>query len=196
MDLKKVRAVMQKFAQNVVVEAKKNAPQDKTSGKLRDSIKASDPYVTADFSMVSFFMEDYGKYQDLGVKGVKSGKSVGKKYYGSQAREYKYTSKGGRTGLKGMPPPSSFDRFSIRKGLAPRDIKGRFTGRAVSTVGFRKSITFLIARSIFTKGIKPTLFFTKPFIKYFKNLPSDVARAYGEDFETLIQLEFNKDGNI
>jgi len=188
MDLKRVTAVMQKFAQNVVTEAKKNAPQKKTTGRLRNSIYASKPIVTADFSMVSFFMEDYGKYQDLGVKGKNSGESVGKKYYGSQAREYKYTDK--------MPDPAKLDKWVVRKGLAPRDIKGRFTGRAVNTVGFRKSITYLIAKSIYTKGIKPTLFFTKPFIKYFQNLPREVAEAYGKDFETFVELEFNKDGNI
>ena len=188
MDLKKVTAVIQKFAQNVVTEAKKNAPQNKTSGKLRDSIYASKPIVKEDFSLVTFFMEDYGKYQDLGIKGTKSGKSVGKKYYGSQQREYKYTDK--------MPDPAKLDKWVVRKGLAPRDPKGRFTGRAVNTVGFRKSITFLIARSIKTKGIKPTLFFTKPFVKYFKNLPQQVAEAYGKDFETMVKTQLFKNGNI
>lgn len=183
-----VKAVMQKFARNVVTEAKKNAPQNKTTGRLRDSIYASEPKVTQDFSMVTFFMEDYGKFQDVGVKGTKSGESVGKKYYGSQAREYKYTDH--------MPDPAKLDKWVVRKGLAPRDPKGRFTGRAVNTVGFRKSITFLIAQSIKAKGIKPTLFFTKPFMKYFKNLPIEVAQAYGKDFETFVKFELLKDGNI
>jgi len=82
-----------------------------------------------------------------------------------------------------MPPPNKLDRFVVRKGLAPRDERGRFTGRSLKTVGFQKSITFLIARSIFGKGIKPTLFFTKPFLKYYKDLPQQLAEAFGNDFE-------------
>ena len=94
-----------------------------------------------------------------------------------------------------MPPPSSFDQWVIRKGgfnKTIRDVKGRFVKRSVKSVGFRKSLTFLIARSIFSRGIKPTLFFTKPFTKYFNELPEQIAVAYGKDFDTELQLIFDK----
>ena len=83
-----------------------------------------------------------------------------------------------------MPPPKAFDKWVIRKGLAPRK-KGKFTGRSISSVGFRKSITFLIARSIYSKGIKPSLFFTKPFEKFYKRLPNELVEKYGLDMEKL-----------
>tara|TARA_A100001515_G_scaffold42271_1_gene33337 strand:- start:3 stop:554 length:552 start_codon:yes stop_codon:yes gene_type:complete len=182
MDLRKVNLVLRNFGHSVVQEAKSNAPKDRVSGKLKDSISFTQ-FANENQAMITFFMEEYGKYQDLGVKGTKSGQSLGKKYYGTQGREYKYTTK--------MPPPNKLDRFVVRKGLAPRDERGRFTGRSLKTVGFQKSITFLIARSIFGKGIKPTLFFSEPFRKYFRDFPRQIAEAYGDDFETFVSRNFN-----
>ena len=183
MDLKKVNIALRNFAHTVVKEAKNNARAKSVSGAMANSI-SSNVVVGQDVSIISFFMEQYGQYQDLGVKGRKSGKSVGKQYYGSGATEFKYTDK--------APPPSSLDKWVVRKGLAPRDPKGRFKGRAVSSVGFRKSITFLISRKIYNQGIAPSLFFTTPFVKYFADLPTIVAEAYGDDFETFVELNINK----
>jgi hypothetical protein len=42
---------------------------------------------------------------------------------------------------------------------------------------------FLIARSVFNKGIKPSLFFTKPFEAAFKNLPEETIQAFALDVE-------------
>ena len=80
-------------------------------------------------------MLDYGEYQDKGVSGVKV------KY----DTPFKYTNK--------MPPPSAFDKWGVIKGLAPRTKTGQFEKR--------KSLDFALAKSIFNKGIRPSLFFTK-----------------------------------
>jgi hypothetical protein len=64
-----------------------------------------------------------------------------------------------------------------KKGIAPRDIKGKFKSR--------KGLNFALARSIFEKGIKPTMFFTKPFEKYYKKLPEELIEKYGLDMEQL-----------
>ena len=185
MILRNVTELIQEFANKVVFESKFNAQKQAISGRLLNSIssKITPPNITTKDRkiLITFFMEGYGKYQDAGVKGVKKGESQGKRLYG---REFKYTDK--------MPPPSKLDQFVVRKGLAPRDARGRFTGRSLKTVGFRKSITFLLARSIFLKGIKPTLFFTKPFEKYFAELPEQLAVAYGNEFETRIKILYEK----
>ena len=107
-------------------------------------------------------MEYYGTFQDKGVSGVK------KKYN----TPYSYRDK--------MPPPSKLDKWSVRKGIAPRDEKGRFVKR--------KSLNFLIARSIFFNGIKPSLFFTKPFLKYSKDLPKELESAFALDTEAFLQF--------
>ena len=49
----------------------------------------------------------------------------------------------------------------------------------------RKSLTFLIARKVFFEGIQPSLFFTRPFDKYFKKLPEEMIEKYGLDMMNL-----------
>jgi len=173
-EFESIQDVLNDFRDNVIREAKKNLanglnrerPID-ASGKLKNSLKST-VKESKNSVQISFEMEEYGFYQDRGVKGVKSGKSLD---------NYKYTDK--------MPPPKAFDKWVIRKGIAPRNNKGQFKGRSISSVGFRKSITFLIARSIYSKGIKPSLFFTKPFEKFFKRLPDELVDKYGLEVENL-----------
>ena len=85
-----------------------------------------------------------------------------------------------------MPPPKAFDKWIVKKGIAPRNKEGKFTTR--------KGLQFAIARSIFEKGIKPSLFFTKPFEAAFKNLPNEMIEAYGleaqETFDTIMKENF------
>ena len=173
-EFESIQDVLNDFRDNVIREAKKNLanglnrkhPID-ASGKLKNSLKST-VKESKNSVQISFEMEEYGFYQDRGVKGKKSGKSLD---------GYKYTDK--------MPPPKAFDKWVIRKGIAPRNNKGQFKGRSISSVGFRKSITFLIARSIYSKGIKPSLFFTKPFEKFFKRLPDELVDKYGLEVENL-----------
>ena len=82
-----------------------------------------------------------------------------------------------------MPPPAKMDKWIVKKGIAPRDKNGKFISR--------KSLQFMIARSIFNNGIKPSLFFTKPFEKAFKNLSSELVTAYKLDIEDLIDKTIN-----
>jgi hypothetical protein len=42
-------------------------------------------------------------------------------------------------------------------------------------------LAFLIARSVYRNGIKPSLFFTKPFEAAYKNLPQELIDKYGLD---------------
>jgi len=66
-----------------------------------------------------------------------------------------------------------FDKWSIRKGIAPRDKQGRFVSR--------QSLNFLIARSIKNKGIRATLFFTKPFERGLDLYGDEIVAGYLED---------------
>jgi hypothetical protein len=129
-----------------------------STGKLSKSIKGQVKEMPNSISMY-FQMEAYGFFQDKGVSGIK------KKYN----TEFSYTTK--------MPPPSKLDKWIVRKGIAPRDKKGKLMSR--------KGLQFAIARSIFMNGIKPSLFFTKPFEKAFKKLPDALITKYGLDAEQL-----------
>jgi hypothetical protein len=146
---------LNKFRDYVISQAKANLTRGgkNVSKRLYNSIKGNVKANPNSFEM-DFSMDEYGIYQDKGVSGIKN------KYN----TDYKYTNK--------MPPAKAFDKWVVRKGLAPRE-KGKFKSR--------KSLSFAIARSVYYNGIKPSLFFTKPFEKAIKRLPEDLVEAFGID---------------
>jgi len=167
--LKNVQQELNRFAKYVIQQSRTNLTKGKknSSKTLYNSLDYDLNVSPNSFSM-SFLMEDYGVFQDKGVSGIK------KKYN----TPYSYTNK--------MPPPSKMDKWIVRKGLkGVRDKDGKFISR--------KSLQFMIARSIYNNGIKPSLFFTKPFQKAFKNLDKDIIKAYQLDVEEL--LKFTTNGN-
>jgi hypothetical protein len=155
MEKSEVQKALERFRDHVVSISKRNLTnkQKNSSKKLYNSIKGKVKANPNSFE-VEFTMEDYGVFQDAGVSGTK------KKYN----TPYSYKSK--------MPPSKAFDKWLVKKGIAPRD-NGRFTSR--------KSLAFLIARSVYRNGIKPSLFFTKPFEAAYKNLPQELIDKYGLD---------------
>jgi len=155
MEKSEVQKALERFRDHVVSISKRNLTnkQKNSSKKLYNSIKGKVKANPNSFEL-EFSMEDYGVFQDAGVSGTK------KKYN----TPYSYKSK--------MPPVKAFDKWLVRKGIAPRD-KGKFTSR--------KSLAFLIARSVYRNGIKPSLFFTKPFEAAYKNLPQELIDKYGLD---------------
>jgi len=161
MQLDNFKKALEEFRDKVIEESKKNLKSlNKGGGTLENSIKGGEVKVTDRSLEFGIKMADYGVFQDKGVSGIK------KKYN----TPYSYTTK--------MPPPSKLDKWTVKKGIAPRDDKGRFISR--------KSLQFAIARSIFYKGIKPSLFFTKPFQKYAKGLPKELETAFALDTEALL----------
>ena len=56
-----------------------------------------------------------------------------------------------------------------------RDKKGKYMKGNYKTIGF------WLQKRIFAQGIKPTLWFTKPFRKAFENLPADLSKAFAAD---------------
>jgi hypothetical protein len=158
---------LDRFIRHVVSQAKKNLTTTgkNASKKLYNSIKGEAKAFPNSIG-IYFDMEEYGFYQDKGVSGVK------KKY----DTPFSYKSK--------MPPPKAFDKWTIRRGIAPRGAGGKFQSR--------KGLNFAIARSIFEKGIKPSLFFTKPFEAAFKNLPDDLIESYGFEVEDLFNDIMNQ----
>lgn len=163
--------ILEKFRDYVIQQARSNLSrlQKNSSKKLYDSI-TGEVKVMPNSMRVFFDMEEYGFYQDKGVSGTK------RKY----DTPFRYTNK--------MPPPKAFDKWIVKKGIAPRGKGGIFAKR--------KGLQFAIARSIFEKGIKPSLFFTKPFEAAFKNLPDEMIEAYGleaqETFDTIMKETFTK----
>ena len=177
--LKNVQEELNRFAKYVISQSRANLTRGKknSSKELYNSLD-SNVKVSKNSFELTFLMEDYGVFQDKGVKGTKSN------YVENKDSPFSYKSKGGKRGLKGMPPPKSFDKWIVRKGLKGlRDKKGQFISR--------KSLQFMIAKSVFEKGVKASLFFTKPFEKAFKNIDKDLIKAYKLDVEALIKNSIN-----
>jgi hypothetical protein len=164
MQLEETRDALNKFAKYVIQESKNNLSKSNknVSKELYNSLGYNLNVSKNSFSL-SILMEDYGVFQDKGVSGTE------KKYN----TPFKYTNK--------RPPASAFSNWVVRKGLkGTRDAKGRFVSR--------KGLMFAVANSIFKKGIKPSMFFTTPFQKAFKDLPEELILSFGLDLERFIDF--------
>ena len=179
---KYLRDELNKFAKYVIQQSRSNLSKGKknVSKELYNSL-GYQVSQSAQTTSVAFEMADYGKFQDKGVRGANA-------YYAdanTSGSPYAFKSKGGKRGLKGMPPPKAFDKWIVRKGIkGSRDKSGKFIPR--------KTLQFLIAKSIFDKGIKASMFFTKPFEAAFKRLPDELVEAYSIGLEKQIQVNINK----
>jgi hypothetical protein len=167
--LTNVQESLNKFAKYVVQQSRSNLTKNKknVSKSLYDSIEY-DLNVSPNRLLLSFIMDEYGMFQDKGVSGKK------KKYN----TPYRYTNK--------MPPIKPLADWAKFKNIRLRNEKGQY-GK-----GNYKTIGFLIARSIFNKGIKPSLFFTKPFEKAFERLPDELVKSFGLDLEDLLDFTTQK----
>ena len=119
---------------------------------------------------------EYGWYQDRGVKGVSSGKSLSGYRFGSGTGET-----GGLT--------RGINKWVKQKRIQFRD---KETGKFMSY----EQTSRTIIRSIWRRGIKPSMFFTRPFEKYYKKLPKTVTEKYALDmvnlFNTITNENFKK----
>ena len=166
MEFKLMQKELNDFGKYVVQQSRTNLTKGKhnASKELYNSIgyfvdKTSQGY------KISFEMEDYGMFQDRGVKGVKSNYVVNK----NSPFSYKQNSN-----LIGLEYHTGvFAKFAKRMGMQPRDKKGKF--------GSYKTMGFILANSIKNKGVKASMFFTKPFEQAFKRLPEELAESLAKD---------------
>jgi|9_EtaG_2_1085328.scaffolds.fasta_scaffold12220_4 hypothetical protein len=174
MQLENTREALNKFAKFVIQQARTRLTKGVKKGgkrfsqndtrKLYNSLEYL-PFRDGDKIGVKFFMEQYGRFQDQGVKGTKSN------YVENKNSPFSYRSS--------MPDPAIFEGYIKRKGIKGRDKK---TGRFITN----KTLQFLIARSIFQKGIKASMFFTKPFNQAYEKLPLELQENFVKDIEKII----------
>jgi hypothetical protein len=169
---KALQEELNKFAKYVIQQSRSNlSKSDKNVSKELYNSLGYNVEVTTKGAELGFSMEQYGEFQDKGVRG----KSSSAKAPNSPFRF------GSGTGKKGGLT-NSIDKWVRRRGI---QFKDRKSGRFLSY----QSTAFLISRSIYQKGIKPSLFFTKPFVAAFKRLPDELIEAYSIGLEKdLIKL--------
>ena len=173
---KETEKYLNNFAKYVIQQSRSNLTKGNrnSSKKLYDSLD-KEIEVGANSFRLAFLMEDYGKFIDKGVQGSNPS-GIKKGVQKAPNSPYKFKSK--------MIPTRVLDKWVIKKGIAPRNKSGKFLSR--------EGLKFAIAKSIALQGIKPSLFFTKPFEAAFKNLPDELVEAYGLDVEQFLQYTINK----
>lgn len=158
------------FRDHVIQEAKNNLALKNSTGSLKESLKG-EIAVNPNSITLYFEMLEYGYYQDRGVKGIKSGRSLSNFKFGTGSGESGGLTKGIKEWVK-------------RKGIQFRNKKGKF-------ISYDATAQYII-RSIWFKGIKPSLFFTRPFEQAFKTLPDEMVELYGLESEELFNIIMNE----
>jgi hypothetical protein len=154
------------FGKYIIKQSRANLSRKKknVSKELYNSLEFKVVKTTEGFS-VQFFMADYGTFIDKGVSGTKKINEY-TTYDGRKVESpYKYRSK--------RPPMKAFDKWIIRRGIAPRDEQGKFISR--------KSLQYLIANKIYTQGIQGISFFQRPLQLGLKDFYNEVGNAIKED---------------
>lgn len=167
-----VDSVIKKFRDYVIQQSRSNLTKGgkNVTKELYNSLKGE--IVTENnFTIVGFKMDDYGAFQDQGVKGKTSS-------FKAPNSPFRFGSGSGKKG--GLT--QGINKWVRARGFQFRDKK---SGKFMSY----ESTAFLITRSIFHKGIKPSLFFTKPFeTGYIKYIDVDLVKAFGQDIETMVDF--------
>lgn len=166
MKTKNLEKVFRAFGDKTVQTARGilNAKGKNTSGKLADSLGYHLKVYESGALEMQFLGAGYAKFVDEGVSGTKK----------------KYNTPFGFQPSSKIANIGAIDKWAVRKGLSgTRDKKGRFIKR--------KSLVFLIARSIKLYGIEPTHFFSDALNEGLKALPPEIARAYAKDASKFLE---------
>ena len=177
MEFTRTEQALELFGDYVIQQSRSNLTKGKhnVDGKLYESLRYK-LEVENDGVVVSFYMEDYGQFQDRGVKGVE------KTYSQSSNSPFSYKQS---SNLKGLEYHTGvFSKWAKFRGMQPRDKKGRF--------GSYKTMGYILANSIKKKGIKATMFFSKPFEKAVEQLPETLTDALAFDIEQQIIIATKK----
>jgi|TARA_R110000744_G_scaffold15953_8_gene44159 hypothetical protein len=177
MNFENLDEILDKYAKYVVQQSKSNLTKDnKGGGDLYNSIHYKIEQ-EANLFLLDFLMEGYGAFVDKGVKG----KTSTYPQTAAALSDFKY---GSGTGPKGGLT-KGINKWLRQKQFQWNDKK---TGRFLSY----EAMSFIISRSIYNKGLKANLFFTKPFEAGLKRLPDDMLEAFSLDIENAIILGTKK----
>jgi|TARA_R110000744_G_scaffold56031_2_gene118235 hypothetical protein len=177
--LKNIQADLQKFGRYVVQQSRSNLTKQKrnVSKNLYNSLKYDLESKNDDFTL-SFIMDEYGTFLDKGVKGTKSN------YIENAKSPYSYRNK--------KPPMQPLADWAKKRNIRLRQYK-IVDGKRVSTGKFAKgnyrTIGFILQKSIFEKGIKASMFFTKPFEVAFERYKENISKTFIEDIIDLIKTK-------
>tara|TARA_R100001369_G_scaffold86346_1_gene120732 strand:- start:66 stop:620 length:555 start_codon:yes stop_codon:yes gene_type:complete len=175
MDNTNIESYLESFAKYVVKQARTNL----TKGKKNDT---KNLYNSIDFKVtnnakgfsVQFFMDSYGSFVDKGVSGTNKTRSF-KDYKGKViSSPYKFGTGSSKVGKAKGGMSGIMSKWVKKKGFQWKD---KETGKFMSY----KSMGYIIARSIYSKGIKGISFFQRPLQLGMKDFPKEMLRAVKDD---------------
>ena len=165
-----VKKALDSFGSSVVSGSKKELARKKknASNNLSKSVDYA-VKVSKNSFQLDFFMEDYGKFIDKGVRGAGGVR--------------KTTSKFKKTNNKGklwkIKAKNSEFKFGKAGGVSAKHFRGWSKKKGLSE--------YAVAKAVYHQGIETTHFFTNTFDKAFKTLPEEVIKAYGLTIEKLLK---------
>jgi hypothetical protein len=173
-----VEATLNKFAKRVIQQAKTNLTKKKKN--FDKTLYNSLTYtlnVSKNSFYLNFYMEDYGAYQDEGVKGAGGTRKTTSSFNrrNNKGKIWKQKAPNSRFKFKEGKKPSvkHFKKWAESKGLSP----------------------YAVRESVFRQGISPSKFFTTPFRLQFQKLPQELIDAFGlgpDDFQMFATNPKNK----
>jgi len=169
MDFKQTKAALESFAKFVIKQSRTNLTKKKknVTSSLYESL-GYDLNVSKNSFYLEFYMDEYGAFVDEGVKGKKSN------YPENRNSRFSFNTK--------RPPMQPLADWAQKKNIRLRDAKGKFKKGNYKTIGF------ILAKSIFEKGIKASFFFTKPFEQGFEKLPNELVDKFALDIDDLLDF--------
>jgi hypothetical protein len=176
MQLKNTEALIKRYRDYVIQQSRSNLSKSRKNNtkELYNSIKG-EIVSEKDYTIVGFKMADYGMFQDQGVKGKSSSAKA-------PNSPFKF---GSGTGKKGGLT-NGIERWVKQKGIQFRDKK---SGKFISY----QSTAFIISRSIYQTGLRPSLFFTKPFEAGKKKyIDGEIGQAFAMDIDYIVDYELKK----
>tara|TARA_R110001599_G_C11880724_1_gene623992 strand:+ start:60 stop:620 length:561 start_codon:yes stop_codon:yes gene_type:complete len=175
-----IEKYLESFGKQVANRAKGALRRKKGGGTaLENSIKF-DVVKTSSGYEVEFSMLDYGAYVDKGVSGTQVKRSYTDYMSQRKSSPFSYKNSPGSS----QPPSKALDKWVVKNNLkGTRDKSGKFISR--------KSITFLVARSIGKRGIQGISFFQKPLSLGLKEFGSEFLEKLSLDIVDQIGVENN-----
>jgi hypothetical protein len=153
-------SVLTKFAKFVIQQSRTNLTKGKHNfdKTLYNSLSYNLSVGENSFSL-SFDMEDYGEFQDKGVKGAGGTRKTTSAFNrrNNKGKIWKQKAPDSPFQFKNKKPPiSAFKQWAESKGLNP----------------------YAVRESVFRQGIPATKFFSTPFRLGFNKLPSEIVEAF------------------
>ena len=169
--LNNIDFALRQFGKYVVQQSRANLSKGKknSSRSLYDSIEYVKKVTPKGFSL-SILMEEYGLFQDQGVRGAGGTRKTTSQFKKTNNKGKIWKQKGGNSPFSfkegNKPSVKHFEAWSRSKGLS----------------------AFAVREAVFRQGIKPSFFFTKPFRQAFESLPNQILDALALDIEELLDF--------